>query len=188
MNVYIEWPWLWLYSLSRHCTASWHMHCVPYSNTNKKEFLHRLAHFLKFMTSSRYLGISPHWSRIRPSAFAALTSVDGAEEKGNSACTSGWVRGPTSMPAHGYRMEAEGEPSVQTVHLHLLDVHTRQLDKRLWRCTLRRYFRSSRTRCSPVRKPVWMQLHSGTWGAWQTWPCVPPKPPPKPLGVRCPAW
>ncbi len=43
----------------------------------------------KFMTSSRYRGMPPHWSRIRPSASAALTSVDGAEEKGNSACPSG---------------------------------------------------------------------------------------------------
>ncbi len=31
-------------------------------------------------------------------------------------------------------------------------------------------------RCSPVRKPVWMQLHSGTWGAWQTWLYAPTKP------------
>ncbi len=35
----------------------------------------------KFMTSSRYRGMPPHWSRMRPSASAALTSVDGAEQR-----------------------------------------------------------------------------------------------------------
>ncbi len=76
-------------------------------------------------------------------------------------------------------------PSRAEPHLHLLDVPTRQLDKRHQRCTL---WLCSRPRCSPVRKPVWMQLHSATWGAGQTWLYTPPKPPPKPLGVRYPAW
>ncbi len=49
--------------------------------------------------------------------------------------------------------------------LHSLDAHTRQLDKRLRRCTLWLWSRSSRPRCSPVRRPALMQLHSETWGA-----------------------
>ncbi len=47
-------------------------------------------------------------------------------------------------------------------HLHSLDTPTRRLDKRLQCCTLWLCSRSSMPRCSPVRKPVWMQLHSGT--------------------------
>ncbi len=43
-------------------------------------------------------------------------------------------------------------------------------------------------RCSPMRKLVWIQLYSGTWGAQQTWLYAPPKPPPRPSGIRCPAW
>ncbi len=71
---------------------------------------------------------------------------------------------------------------------HSLDAPTRRLDKWLWLCTLWLCSRSSRPRCSPVRRPVWMQLHSGTWGAWHTWPYAPPKPPPKPSEGQCPAW
>ncbi len=99
--------------------------------------------------------------------------------------SSGWVCGRTSLPAHSYRMEGEGEPSVQSVQSH---IRTRWLDKRLQRYNLWLCSRSFRPRCSPMRKPVWMQLHSGTWGAWQTWFYMPPKPPPRPSGVRCPAW
>ncbi len=73
-------------------------------------------------------------------------------------------------------------------HLHSLDAATRRLDKRLRRCTLWLCPRSSRPSCSPVRKPVWMQLHSAIWGAGQTWLYAPPKPPLKPSGVRYPAW
>ncbi len=50
-------------------------------------------------------------------------------------------------------------------HLHSLDTPTPRLEKRLRRCTLCLCSRSSRPRSSPVRKPGWMQLHSGTWGA-----------------------
>ncbi len=55
-------------------------------------------------------------------------------------------------------------------HLHSLDApySTRQAASALLSMA-----RSSRPRCSPVRKPVWMQLHSG-WGAQQTWLYAPP--------------
>ncbi len=53
-------------------------------------------------------------------------------------------------------------PSLAGPHLHLLDTPTRRLGKWLQRCTLWLSSRSTRPRCSPVRKPVWMQLHSGT--------------------------
>ncbi len=33
--------------------------------------------------------------------------------------SSGWVRGRTSLPAHGYWMEGEGESSVQAVQSHI---------------------------------------------------------------------
>ncbi len=62
---------------------------------------------------------------------------------------------------------------------------TRRLDKWLRRYTLWLCFRSSKPRCSPVRKPVLMQLHSGTWGARQAWLYAPPKPPHS--GIR-PLW
>ncbi len=91
-------------------------------------------------------------------------------ERIRAPARSGWVRGHASLPVHGYRMEGKGEPSIQAVHQHLLDAYTRWLDKRLRRYTLQLCFRSSRLRCSPARKPVWMQLHSGTWIAQQTWP------------------
>ncbi len=112
---------------------------------------------------------APHSSCIRPSASAALTSVDGAEEKGYER-----------LPPIAWKAKA-GELSVQAVHLHSLDRPTRWLDKRHLRYNLQLCFRSSRPRCSPVRKPVRIQLHSGTWGARQTWPCAPLKPLPKPL-------
>ncbi len=54
-------------------------------------------------------------------------------------------------------------PSRAEPYLHSLDALNAQwLSKRLRRCTLWLCFRSSRPKCSPVRKAVWMQLHSGT--------------------------
>ncbi len=69
-----------------------------------------------------------HSSCIRPSTSAALTSIDGAEEKRIRAPTSsGWVCGRTSLPAHSYRMEDEGEPPVQAVQGHICTHWTRLL-------------------------------------------------------------
>ncbi len=39
--------------------------------------------------------------------------------------SSGWVCGRTSLPAHSYRMEGEGEPSVQSVQSHIRTRWTR---------------------------------------------------------------
>ncbi len=63
---------------------------------------------------------APHSSRIRPAASAALTSVDGTEEKGNEhlPLLDEFVA-RTSLPAHSYQMEGEGEPSVQAVQSHI---------------------------------------------------------------------
>ncbi len=69
-----------------------------------------------------------------------------------------------------------------------LDVPTRRLDKQFQHFTQWLCSRSFRPRCSPMRKRVWIQPLSGTWGAQQTWLYLPPKPPSKPSGVRCPAW
>ncbi len=60
---------------------------------------------------------APYSSCIRLSASAALTSVDG--ERIRAPAPSGWVRGHTSLPAPGYRIEGEGEPSVQAVQSHI---------------------------------------------------------------------
>ncbi len=73
-------------------------------------------------------------------------------------------------------------------HLHSLEAPTWRLNKRLQHYTRWLCSRSSRPRCSPMRKPVWIQPLSGIWRARQTWLYAPPKPPPKPLDVRCPAW
>ncbi len=58
-------------------------------------------------------------------------------------------------------------PSRAKPHLHSLDAPTRRLDNWLRCYTL--CFRSSMPRCSLVRKPVWMQLHSPCMRAeaWQ---------------------
>ncbi len=60
-------------------------------------------------------------------------------------------------------------PSRAKPNLHSLDAPTRWLDNWLWCCILWLCFRSAMPRCSLVRKPVWMQLHSPCmWAeAWQ---------------------
>ncbi len=134
---------------------------------------------------------APYSSRIRPSASVSLTSVDGAEEKGyehlppldESVATHLCLPTAFERKARASHSSKRAEP-----HLHSLDAPTRRLDKRLQRFTRWLCSRSSRPRCSPMRKPVWIQPLSGTWGARQTWLYRPPKPPPKPSGVRCPAW
>ncbi len=83
-------------------------------------------------------------------------------------------------------------PSCAEPHVHSLDAPTWRPDKRLQRFTRWLCSRSSRPRCLPMRKPVWIQPLSGTWGARQNWLHAPPKPPPKPSGsliaIRCPLW
>ncbi len=108
-------------------------------------------------------------SHIRPSAFSALTSIDSAEEKGYKNLS------PLDESMDRRRGQAI-RPSRAEPLLHSLDAPTLQLDKRLRRCTLWLCSRSSRPRCSPVRRPVLMQLHSGTW------PYAPPRPTTQAIG------
>ncbi len=74
-------------------------------------------------------------------------------------------------------------PSRAELRLHSLDTYSAAGQAAsalhsLWLCS-----RSSRPRCLPVRRPVSMQLHSGTWEAQRTWPCAPPMPAPRPRAV-----
>ncbi len=41
------------------------------------------------------------------------------KERIRAPASSGWVCGRRSLPAHGYRMEGEGKPSVQAVQSHI---------------------------------------------------------------------
>ncbi len=116
---------------------------------------------------------APHSSCIHPSASAALTSAEEKEYERLPPVNESVAAHLCPPTAIGWKAKAS--------HPSKLCICTR------W-TRLRLCFRSSRPRCSPVIKPFWMQLHSGTWGAWQTWPCASLKPPPKPLGVRGPAW
>ncbi len=140
--------------------------------------------FLKVHDELTKLWRAPYSSRIRPSASSALTSIDGAEKR--YELLSGRISARPRL-LDGIRGWAIW-PSRAEPCLHSLDAPTRRLDKRLRRCTVWLCSRSTRPRCSPVRRTVSMQLHSGTWGARRTWPCAPPKPLPRPSGSRCPAW
>ncbi len=110
--------------------------------------------------------LAPYSSRIRPSTSAALTSIDGAEEKRYKhlppldesvdthlcpSTTIGWK-------AIGYHIH----PSHEELHLHSLYTPTQQLGRLLQRCTRWLCFRSFKPRCSPTRMPVWILPNSGT--------------------------
>ncbi len=110
----------------------------------------------KFMTSSRYRCMPP--TRIRPSATAALTSVDGAEEKG-------YERLPPldeSMAAHlclptaiGWKARASNPSNlcICARWTHLLCGWTSRFGVALY---------IFQAKMLALMKPVWMQLHSGT--------------------------
>ncbi len=70
---------------------------------------------------------SPYSARLRTSASSALTTVDGAEEKGYER-----IRKPVTRPSHAGPLQRS------------LDAPTLQLDRRLRRSTLWRFFRSIR--------------------------------------------
>ncbi len=133
--------------------------------------------FVTLLPRSSYevtiLWYAPHSCLIRSSASVALTSIDSTQKKGYEHLPPpGWVCGRTLLPAHSYRMEGEGEPSIQAVQSHICTCWTcllGRLDKRLQHFTRWLCSRSSRLRCSPIRKPVWIQPLSGTWEARQTW-------------------
>ncbi len=135
--------------------------------------------FLKVHTSSRYYGTPP--THLTSILLLQLLShlLMALKKKNTSTCLfwmSLWLHISARPQLLNGRRGRAIRPSRAEPHLHSLDAPTRWLDKRLQRCTLWLCSRSFRPRCSPVRKPVWMQLHSGTWGAWQTWLYVPPMP------------
>ncbi len=115
------------------------------------------------LTKSWY---APYSSHIRLSASPVLTSVDGAEEKGNEhlapldepvaahlgpPITIGWEE-RTSHPSKPCRAtSALAGRTYSAAGQAASALHS------LWLCS-----RSSRPRCLPVRRPVSMQLHSGT--------------------------
>ncbi len=129
--------------------------------------------------SSRYCGTPP-----TPLASVLLLQLlshllTALKKKDMSTCLlwmSLWPHISARPPLLNGRRGRAIHPSRTESHLHSLDVPTRRLDKWLQCCTLWLCSRSSRPRCLPVRKPVWMQLHPRTWGARQTLLYVPPKP------------
>ncbi len=147
--------------------------------------------FPEVLTSSRYCGTPP----IRLASVLLLQLLSHLlivlKKKDTSTCLlwiSLWPHISARPQLSDGRRGRAIHPSRAEPNRHSLDTPTRRLDKRLQRWTPWLCSRSSRPICSPVRKPVWMLLHSGTWGAWQTWLYAPPKPLSRPLGVRCPAW
>ncbi len=120
---------------------------------------------LKYTTSSRSCGVPPN--RLPSVLLLQLLShlLTALKKKDTSTCLLWMSLWPhiSALPqlSDGRRGRAI-RPSRAEPHLHSLDAPTRRLDKRLQRYTLRLCSRSSRPRCLPMRKPVWMQLHSGT--------------------------
>ncbi len=120
---------------------------------------------LKSMTSSLNRDTPPTYlasALLPPLPSHQLTAL---KRKDMSACPH-WMSLCPCIPARqrlsdGRRGRAT-RPSRAEPRLHSLDAPTRRLDKRPLHCTLWLCSRSSRPRCSPVRRPVWMQLHSGT--------------------------
>ncbi len=87
---------------------------------------------------------SPYSARLRTSASSTLATVDGAEEKG-------YERMPQldeSVAAHPLPSAGRRKPVTRPSHAgplqRSLDAPTLQLDRRLWRSTLWRFFRSIR--------------------------------------------
>ncbi len=141
----------------------------------------------KYTTSSLNRGTPPtHLASVLlpPLPSPPLTVL---KRRDTSACPlwmSPWLRISACPRLSDGRRGRVIRPSRAEPLLHSLDTPTRRLDKRLWRYNLWLSSRSSSLRSSPVRRPVWMQLHSGTWGARQTWPYAPPKPPPRAVNVQ----
>ncbi len=130
------------------------------------------THFPEVHTSSRYYGTPP--TCLASVLLLQLLShlLTALKKKDTSTCLfwmSLWLHISARPQLSDGRRGQAIRPSRAEPHL----------DNWLQRCTLWLCSRSSRPRCSLVRKPVWMQLHSGIWGARQTWFYAPPKPPPR---------
>ncbi len=103
----------------------------------------------------------PHSSRIRPSASVALTSVDGVEEKGYEhqpaldESVAAHLCPPTAI---GWKARASQPSKPRRATSALAGRAPARLQHfTRWLCS-----RSSRPRCSAMRKPVWIQPLSGT--------------------------
>ncbi len=89
---------------------------------------------------------APYSSRIRPSASAALTSIDGTEAKGYECLPlwmSLWPRISARPRLSDGRRGRAIHPSCAEPILHSLDAPTRRLDKRLRRCKKRVYYKKA---------------------------------------------
>ncbi len=126
---------------------------------------HSSPFFPKVHTSSQYYGTPP--TRLASVLLLLSHPLTALKKKDTSTCLL-WM----SLWPHIYarpqlsdgRRGRAIRPSRAEPHLHSLDAPTRQLDKRLQRFTRWLCSRSSRPRCSPMRKPVWIQPLSGTRG------------------------
>ncbi len=108
----------------------------------------------------------------QPSAAASdMISFGGSDDEMDDSLSlvasdaeelSGSVTDPALLPPSSSCSTRPRTDEKLAVRLHSLDTPTRRLDKWLRRCTLWLCSRSSRPRCSPARRPVSMQLHSGT--------------------------
>ncbi len=115
---------------------------------------------------------APYSSHICPSASVALTSIDGAEDKRYEhlppldESLTAHLCPPTTI---GWKARAShpSKPSRATSTLAgCAYLATGQAASALHSMAVLQVFRP---RCSPMRKPVWIQPVSGTWGARQTW-------------------
>ncbi len=139
----------------------------------------------KYTTSSQNRGAPP--TRLTSVLLLQLLShpLTALKKKDMSTCLlwmSLWPHISACPQLSDGRQGRAIRPSCAEPHLHSLDAPTRRLDKRLQRFTRWLCSRSSRPRCSPMRKPVWIQPLSGTWGARQTWLYRPQKTTAKAIG------
>ncbi len=77
--------------------------------------------FPEVHTSLRYCGTPPSILLLQLLSHL-LTAL---KKNDTSTCLLWWVCGRTSLPAHSYRMEGEGEPSVQSAQSHIRTRWTR---------------------------------------------------------------
>ncbi len=122
----------------------------------------------KSMMSSLNRGVPP--TRLSSVLLPPMSSPSlmALKRRDKSACPlwmSPWPRISARPRLSDGRRGQAIHPSHAEPLLHSLDAPNRWLDKWLRHRTLWVFSRSSRPRCSPVRRLVWMQLHSGIWGS-----------------------
>ncbi len=135
-------------------------------------------------TSSQNRG-NRYSSHIRPSASVALTSVDGAEEKGYEhlppldESVAAHLCPPTAIGCKARAIHPSKPCRATSSLAGRAYLAAGQAASALHSIAVLQVFQA---KMLSMRKPVWIQPLSGTWGARQTWLHVPPKPPPKPSG------